>query len=61
MALVFFLQEQRLLDRISRAYHLPDWCSIDDYSRIATADLGMSGRARAVILKNQHTKGPPLV
>jgi len=36
-------KEQRLLDRISKAYHLPEWCSISDYCTIATQDLGMTG------------------
>eukprot|EP00439_Symbiodinium_sp_Y106_P078238 s489_g17.t1 len=35
--------EVRLLKRISQAYHLPDWCSIDDYCHIATEKLGMTG------------------
>ncbi|CAJ1434820.1 unnamed protein product [Effrenium voratum] len=35
-------KEQRLLDCISKAYHLPDWCSIADYSHIAK-DMGMTG------------------
>eukprot|EP00435_Cladocopium_sp_Y103_P034163 s26_g8.t1 len=36
-------KEQRLLDRISKAYHLPEWCSIADYRKIAAEDLGMTG------------------
>eukprot|EP00913_Durusdinium_trenchii_P000888 g826.t1 len=35
--------EQRLLDSISKAYHLPDWCSIADYRQIAQEQLGMTG------------------
>ena len=35
-------QELRLLKRISQAYHLPDWCSIDDYCSIASEKLGMT-------------------
>lgn len=27
--------EQRLLEAISRAYYLPEWCSVDDYVRLA--------------------------
>lgn len=36
-------KEVRLLKRISQAYHLPDWCSMDDYCHIATEKLGMTG------------------
>ena len=47
------IQEVRLLKRISQAYHLPDWCSIDDYCHIATEKLGMTGQGLAVTM----TKG----
>lgn len=35
--------EERLLDRIGEAYHLPPWCSINDYAAIAQEKLGMVG------------------
>ncbi|CAE7246589.1 VTE4 [Symbiodinium pilosum] len=41
-------KEQRLLKQISKAYHLPDWCSMDDYCQIAVANLGMTGVASKV-------------
>ena len=38
-------EEQRLLRRISRAYYLPRWCSVADYTRLLTAK-GMGGMRR---------------
>jgi len=36
-------KELRLLKRISKAYHLPDWCSMDDYVQIGKDQLGIQG------------------
>ncbi|CAK0793838.1 unnamed protein product [Prorocentrum cordatum] len=40
---VLSARERRLLARINRAYHLPEWCSIADYAQIAEGGLGMVG------------------
>lgn len=35
--------ERRLLNWINKAYHLPAWCSITDYAKIAEQQFGVSG------------------
>jgi len=44
--------EERLLDRISWAYHLPKWVSIADYQKIAEEKLGMKNLKRDDWTKN---------